>query len=81
MDQQFTQSLAFRTLPGVKIGRIVDHKTGQKISSIELDKLLQMMQNDPSMKFSPNGVLSFPLKAQGAAVIDAIEELLKSIAA
>ncbi|HVS31993.1 MAG TPA: transcription-repair coupling factor [Thermoanaerobaculia bacterium] len=47
---------------------------------VDPNKLLQRMQDDPSMKFSPNGVLSFPLKAQGATVIDAIEELLKSIA-
>jgi hypothetical protein len=33
------------------------------------------------MKFTPNGVLSFPLKEHGTKVIDAIEELLRGLAA
>lgn len=50
-------------------------------AKVDPNKLLQMMQDEPQVKFTPNGVLSFPLKAQGAAVIDAIEELLRHIAA
>ena len=48
---------------------------------VDPNKLLQMIQQNPQVKFSPNGVLSFPLKAQGAEVIEAIEQLLMTIAA
>ncbi|HEX3110907.1 MAG TPA: TRCF domain-containing protein, partial [Thermoanaerobaculia bacterium] len=48
---------------------------------IDPNKLLALMQENPNIKFSPNGVLSFPIKAHGAEVIDAIEELLGALAA
>ncbi len=48
---------------------------------VDPNKLLQMMQEQPQMKFSPTGVLSFPLQHKGAEVLDAIEDLLRSIAA
>jgi transcription-repair coupling factor (superfamily II helicase) len=48
---------------------------------VDPNKLLQMIQQNAQIKFSPNGVLSFPLKEQGAQVIDAIEELLRQLAA
>ncbi|HEX9164155.1 MAG TPA: transcription-repair coupling factor [Thermoanaerobaculia bacterium] len=48
---------------------------------VDPNKLLQMIHSDPQMKFTPNGALSFPLKEHGSKVIDAIEELLQSIAA
>ena len=48
---------------------------------VDPNKLLQMIHGDPQIKFSPNGVLSFPLKEQGAEVIDAIETLLRNLAA
>jgi transcription-repair coupling factor (superfamily II helicase) len=48
---------------------------------IDPGKLLDLIQQNPNVKFSPNGVLSFPMKATGTEVIDAIEELLHAIAA
>jgi transcription-repair coupling factor (superfamily II helicase) len=50
-------------------------------AKIDPNKLLQLIQDNPQVKFSPNGVLSFPLKEHGPAVITAIEELLRSLAA
>jgi transcription-repair coupling factor (superfamily II helicase) len=49
-------------------------------AKIDPNKLLQLIQDNAQVKFSPNGVLSFPLKEQGAAVIAAIEELLSALA-
>jgi len=49
-------------------------------AKVDPNKLLELMHEDPQVKFSPNGVLSFPLKAQGTDVIDAIEGLLQRIA-
>jgi transcription-repair coupling factor (superfamily II helicase) len=48
---------------------------------VDPNKLLAMIHADPQVKFSPNGVLSFPLKVQGSEVIDAIEGLLQTLAA
>jgi transcription-repair coupling factor (superfamily II helicase) len=48
---------------------------------VDPNKLLVMIHADPQVKFSPNGVLSFPLKVQGSEVIDAIESLLQTLAA
>jgi transcription-repair coupling factor (superfamily II helicase) len=48
---------------------------------VDPNKLLNMIHENPQMKFSPNGVLSFPLKEHGAEVIGAIEDLLQRIAA
>jgi transcription-repair coupling factor (superfamily II helicase) len=48
---------------------------------VDPNKLLQMIQQNAQVKFSPNGVLSFPLKEHGAQVIDSIEELLRQLAA
>ena len=48
---------------------------------IDPNKLLAMISEDPMVKFSPNGVLSFPLKEHGPAVITAIEQLLQRLAA
>ena len=50
-------------------------------AKIDPNKLLQIIQDNPQVKFSPNGVLSFPLQDQGARVIEIIEELLRGIAA
>jgi transcription-repair coupling factor (superfamily II helicase) len=50
-------------------------------AKIDPNKLLQYIGENPQAKFSPNGVLSFPLREHGPAVIDAIEELLRRIAA
>ncbi|HYM60869.1 MAG TPA: transcription-repair coupling factor [Thermoanaerobaculia bacterium] len=49
-------------------------------AKVDPAKLLDLIQADPRIKFSPSGVLSFPLKAQAAEVVDAIEELLGRIA-
>ena len=48
---------------------------------VDPNKLLQLIGANPQVKFSPNGVLSFPLQARGAEVITLIEELLRGIAA
>jgi len=48
---------------------------------VDPNKLLQLIAEDPQVKFTPNGVLSFPLKVHGPEVIGAIEELLRRIAA
>ncbi len=48
---------------------------------VDPNKLLQLIAANPQAKFSPSGVLSFPLKEHGPAVIDAIEGLLQEIAA
>jgi transcription-repair coupling factor (superfamily II helicase) len=50
-------------------------------AKIDPNKLLLLIQENPNVKFSPNGVLSLPLRVQGIAVIEAIEEVLQKIAA
>ncbi|PYQ51702.1 MAG: transcription-repair coupling factor [Acidobacteria bacterium] len=50
-------------------------------AKIDPNKLLQLINDNPQIKFTPSGVLSFPLKAHGPQVIDAINELLQTIAA
>jgi len=48
---------------------------------IDPNKLLQLIGENPQVRFSPNGVLSFPLTERGTEVIDAIEALLQRLAA
>ena len=48
---------------------------------VDPNKLLEMIAEDPQVKFTPTGVLSFPLRAHGAEVIAHIEELLQRISA
>jgi transcription-repair coupling factor (superfamily II helicase) len=43
-------------------------------------KLLGLIQSNNAVSFSPNGVLSFPLRTQGPEVITTIEGLLREIA-
>jgi len=50
-------------------------------AKIDPNKLLQLIQENPNVKFSPNGVLSLPLRAHGTNVIDEIESVLQGIAA
>jgi transcription-repair coupling factor (superfamily II helicase) len=50
-------------------------------AKVDPNKLLLMIQQDSHVKFSPNGVLTFPLKVQGPEVIDAIESTLRGLAA
>jgi transcription-repair coupling factor (superfamily II helicase) len=50
-------------------------------AKIDPNKLLRFIGDNPQAKFSPNGVLSFPLREHGAEVIDAIEGVLHAIAA
>jgi transcription-repair coupling factor (superfamily II helicase) len=50
-------------------------------AKIDPNKLLVFIGENPQAKFSPNGVLSFPLKEHGPEVIDAIETLLRTLAA
>ena len=48
---------------------------------IDPSKLLAIIQDNPNVKFTPNGVLSFPMKAVGTEVIDVIEGLRHESAA
>jgi transcription-repair coupling factor (superfamily II helicase) len=50
-------------------------------AKVDPNKLLQLINDNPQVRFTPNGVLTFPLKAHGPQVIDAISELLQAIAA
>ncbi|HYH05756.1 MAG TPA: transcription-repair coupling factor [Thermoanaerobaculia bacterium] len=50
-------------------------------AKVDPNKLLLFIGDNPQAKFSPNGVLSFPLREHGAEVIDAIEGVLNAIAA
>ena len=50
-------------------------------AKIDPNKLLLFIGNNPQAKFSPNGVLSFPLREHGPEVVDAIERLLRTLAA
>ena len=56
---------------------VIDH--GEGIYLWDTDGNRYIGEN-PQAKFSPSGVLSFPLRETGAAVIDGIEEVLGRIA-
>jgi transcription-repair coupling factor (superfamily II helicase) len=76
--KRFAQSLGVVSI--VREGARGVVKLSQQ-ARVDPNKLLKIIHADPAVKFSPNGVLSFPLKAQGPDVIAAIEGLLQSIAA
>jgi len=67
-------------LTGLREGTRGVVKLTQK-AKVDPNKLLQLIAENPQARFTPNGVLSFPLKAHGPAIIEAIEELLQTIAA
>jgi transcription-repair coupling factor (superfamily II helicase) len=48
---------------------------------VDPNRLVEVMQTDNRIKFSPAGVLSLPLGQQGTAIIGEIEAVLESIAA
>ncbi|HEX6087508.1 MAG TPA: transcription-repair coupling factor [Thermoanaerobaculia bacterium] len=48
---------------------------------VDPNKLLVFLSEHPDAKFSPNGVLSFPLRQHGTHVIDEVENVLKTLAA
>jgi transcription-repair coupling factor (superfamily II helicase) len=50
-------------------------------AKVDPNKLLMFISENPQAKFSPSGVLSFPLKEHGAEVIHTIESVLQTIAA
>jgi transcription-repair coupling factor (superfamily II helicase) len=50
-------------------------------AKVDPNKLLLLIQANPQVKFTPNGVLTFPLKVQGPEVIDEIEATLRGLAA
>ena len=50
-------------------------------AKIDPNKLLLFISENPQAKFSPNGVLSFPLREHGPEVIHAIETMLQALAA
>ena len=50
-------------------------------AKVDPNKLLMFISEHPQAKFSPAGVLSFPLREHGAEVINAIEDVLQKIAA
>jgi transcription-repair coupling factor (superfamily II helicase) len=50
-------------------------------AKVDPNKLLVFLGENPEAKFSPNGVLSFPLRRHGTEVIDEIEDVLRALAA
>jgi len=50
-------------------------------AKVDPNKLLNLINENSQVRFTPNGVLSFPLKAHGPEVIEAIEELLRAVGA
>ena len=50
-------------------------------AKVDPNKLLQLIHDNPQVRFTPNGVLSFPLQARGREIIHAIGDLLQTIAA
>ena len=48
---------------------------------VDPNKLLELIGENPQVKFSPTGALSFPIQARGEEVIDVIDDLLLRIAA
>ena len=50
-------------------------------AKIDPNKLLMFISENPQAKFSPNGVLSFPLREHGPEVIHTIESMLRTLAA
>jgi transcription-repair coupling factor (superfamily II helicase) len=50
-------------------------------AKIDPNKLLMFISENPQAKFSPNGVLSFPLREHGPEVIHSIEAMLRTLAA
>jgi len=49
-------------------------------AKINPNKLLELLGTNPAAKFTPAGVLSFPLRQQGRAIIRELEQLLASTA-
>ena len=72
---------ALETVPGVAEVASIGGFVRQYQVQLDPNKLLELIAANPQAKFSPTGVLSFPLKEHGPAVIDAIEGLLQQIAA
>jgi transcription-repair coupling factor (superfamily II helicase) len=50
-------------------------------AKVDPNKLLMYISENPTAKFTPGGVLSFPLREHGAEVIHTIESVLQTIAA
>ena len=50
-------------------------------AKVDPNKLLVFLSEHPEAKFSPNGVLSFPLRRHGTEVIDEVENVLRRLAA
>jgi len=50
-------------------------------AKVDPNKLLVFLSEHPEAKFTPNGVLSFPLRQSGMEVIDAVEGVLRTLAA
>ena len=50
-------------------------------AKIDPNRLLVFLGDHPEAKFSPNGVLSFPLRRHGTHVIDEVEDVLRAVAA
>jgi transcription-repair coupling factor (superfamily II helicase) len=59
--------------------RVVVKLTPQ--ARVDPNKLLALIGENPQVKFSPNGVLSFPMQARGPEIINVISGILQSIAA
>jgi transcription-repair coupling factor (superfamily II helicase) len=50
-------------------------------AKVDPNKLLVFLGENPHAKFSPNGVLSFPLHQRGSEVIGEVEQVLQTLAA
>ena len=50
-------------------------------AKVDPNKLLVFLSEQPEAKFSPNGVLSFPLRRHGTQVIEEVESVLRTLAA
>ncbi|HVE71349.1 MAG TPA: transcription-repair coupling factor [Thermoanaerobaculia bacterium] len=50
-------------------------------AKVDPNKLLVFLGENPEAKFSPNGVLSFPLRRHGTEVIEEVEDVLRALAA
>ena len=74
--KRFAQQLGVVSI--VRQGALGVVKLTEK-AKVDPNKLLQLINANSQVRFTPNGVLSFPLKAHGPQVIDAIDELLQSI--
>jgi transcription-repair coupling factor (superfamily II helicase) len=76
--KQFAQRIGVVSI--VREGARLVIKVTQQ-AKVDPNKLLELIGENPNVKFSPTGVLTFPIREQGVEVIEVIESLLHRIAA